>query len=84
MLVDRGKLDFTIDVDDWIVRASGLPYFRFVAIDPHIAVRSVRLEDPFHADPADRFIVATALSLNARLVTRDRKIRAYPFVKTVW
>ena len=38
----------------------------------------------FHEDPADRIIVATALSLSAALVTKDSKLRDYPHVETLW
>lgn len=84
MLVDRGRLELTVELEDWITRAGALPYFRFVAVNPTIAVRSVRLAPPFHPDPADRIIVATALELRAKLVTRDRMILDYPHVKTIW
>jgi PIN domain nuclease of toxin-antitoxin system len=36
------------------------------------------------ADPFDRMIAATAVALGVPLVTRDRKLRALPAVKTVW
>jgi PIN domain nuclease of toxin-antitoxin system len=32
---------------------------------------------PFHRDPADRLIVATARVANATLMTRDRRILDY-------
>ena len=41
------------------------------------ALASSRLPQPFHGDPADRIIVATARTMGARLVTRDSKIREY-------
>jgi PIN domain nuclease of toxin-antitoxin system len=31
----------------------------------------------FHGDPADRIIVATARSMSAQLLTKDRKLIAY-------
>jgi PIN domain nuclease of toxin-antitoxin system len=33
--------------------------------------------EPFHADPADRLLVATARALPATLITRDAKILSY-------
>ena len=48
-----------------------------VPIEPAIAVDSVRLPGSFHADPADRFIVATSRHLASPLVTADRAILAY-------
>ena len=44
---------------------------------PRTAIDSCRLPGAFHADPADRLLVATARSENAALVTRDRKILDY-------
>jgi PIN domain nuclease of toxin-antitoxin system len=37
-----------------------------------------------HADPADRFIVATALRLEAPVLTKDRLPRDLRWVKTMW
>jgi PIN domain nuclease of toxin-antitoxin system len=35
------------------------------------------LAEPFHGDPADRLLVATARTLPATLITRDAKILSY-------
>lgn len=80
----RGRLKLSLDVRDWIVRAESLPYFQFVPPDNSILVRSAFLPEPFHADPADRIIVATALTLEAPIVTKDRKIHDYPAAKSIW
>ncbi len=40
-------------------------------------MESVQLPGSFHADPADRMIVATARIAGAMLVTRDRRILDY-------
>ena len=37
-----------------------------------------------HGDPADRLIAATAIHLDAPLVTRDEKLAANPQIKTIW
>jgi len=42
------------------------------------------LPDPFHRDPADRIIVATARKLQCPIVTADHKILEYPHVETMW
>lgn len=83
LLVRRGRLELTMEVGDWIARSEALPFLGFVPVDNRIALRSVEL-DWLHEDPADRIIVATALSLGARLVTRDRKLHAFDGVVTVW
>jgi PIN domain nuclease of toxin-antitoxin system len=42
------------------------------------------LPDDFHADPADRIITATARLNNYKILTADKKILAYPHVKSIW
>lgn len=84
LLVKKGRLELTMDPSDWISRCESLPFLRFVPVDNHIALRSVQLPGPLHEDPADRIIVATAQSLGASLVTKDRRLRRYRHVRSVW
>ena len=84
LLAAKGRIEFTMDAQDWITKAEALPFFRFVAVDNAIAMRSVRLPGSFHKDPADRIIVATAMILGTTLITSDTRIRKYPHVKTIW
>jgi PIN domain nuclease of toxin-antitoxin system len=84
LLVERGRLRLALDVRDWLARCEALPFLTFVPVSNTIAVESVRLPDFPHADPADRIIAATALSLGARLITKDEKLRSYSYVQTVW
>lgn len=83
-LAMRGRLQLTIDYTDWIAQAESLPFTNYVPVDNHIALKSVQLPGPLHQDPADRLIIATALSLGATLITKDEKIARYPHVKTLW
>jgi PIN domain nuclease of toxin-antitoxin system len=84
MLVMAGRLELSMDVDDWVARSESLPFLKFVPVSNRIAIRSTRLTDYPHKDPADRIIVATALSLGFPLVTKDRKLRDYPHLETIW
>lgn len=84
MLVEKGRLELTIAVAEWIKEVEALPELRFIPVDNDIAVASTRLPEPFHPDPADRIIVATARSLDAPVVTRDERLIDYPHVETVW
>ncbi|MFA7062237.1 MAG: type II toxin-antitoxin system VapC family toxin [Pedobacter sp.] len=84
LLVERDRLRLALDVRDWICRCEALPFLTFVAVSNTIAVESVRLPDFPHADPVDRIIAATALSLGAALVTKDDKLRNYSHVITIW
>lgn len=84
MLVARGRLELTLDVDDWIAHAEAAPEIEFVPVDNRIALRSVQLDGFGHRGPADRIIVATALGMNAVLVTADARLHAYAPVTTIW
>jgi PIN domain nuclease of toxin-antitoxin system len=53
-------------------------------LTPEIVVASTQLQQPFHKDPADQIIVATAQALDCALATDDAQILAYPHVKLVW
>jgi PIN domain nuclease of toxin-antitoxin system len=54
-----------------------------VPVNNAIALRSRQLPGRLHKDPADRIIVATALSHGATIVTRDDRIRGYEHVRTI-
>ena len=84
LLVERGRLEMTMDVADWVARAESAPEIRLVAVDARIGVRAVRLANFPHRDPADRMIIATALHLGAAVVTADRRLRNYASVATIW
>ena len=84
LLINKGRLSLTMDIDDWIDTVASIEGVRFVPIDNDVAIQSVRLPGEFHPDPADRMITALARHLSVALVTSDEKIRAYKHVKTVW
>jgi PIN domain nuclease of toxin-antitoxin system len=83
-LVMRNRLKLTMQVSDWIHKSELLPFMKFVPVTNSIALRSVNLPTPLHNDPADRIIIATAMSLGASVITKDEKIRNYPHVKSIW
>lgn len=84
MLVARKRLQLSVDVDSWIRTFEGFGGISFIPVNNVIASRAVALPGAFHADPADRIIVATAMTLDATLVTCDGKMRAYPHVRSIW
>jgi len=53
-------------------------------LDLAVMEEAYSLPPSFHADPADRSIVATARIHGLSIVTGDRKILAYPHVETCW
>ena len=84
LLAAKKRLELSIDVADWIGKSEKLPFFHFIPIDNSVAVKSVNLPQPLHKDPADRIIIATAITIGAPLVTKDQKLLHYPHVETVW
>ena len=78
LLEARQRIALPLPVGEWITRALEPAAIRLLALDrPATVVYSCRLPGDFHADPADRLLVATARAENAVLVTRDRKILDY-------
>ena len=75
MLHDKGRLTLLRSVASWrqALLDEGLVE---IPMDGEIGIRAATLTD-FHADPADRLIVATALE-GHRLVTSDRRILDWP------
>ena len=84
LLVQRGRLQLAFDVRDWLARCEALPFVTFLPVTTEIAVESTRLPGFPHTDPADRIIVATALSLGAPLATKDEKIHCFRTVQSIW
>lgn len=77
LLVQKGRLALTEDVGTWLATVLALPSLKLAALEPGIAVDSVRLPGKLHADPADRIIIATARHFGLPLLTADRAILAY-------
>jgi PIN domain nuclease of toxin-antitoxin system len=75
MLASKRRIVLDRTVDRWRLDAlrSGIEE---VPLDGDLAVESVTLTD-LHPDPADRFIVATAMRMRATLVTSDARLLAW-------
>lgn len=84
MLVKKGRLSLKTDPAHWVHQCELSPKIRFVAVDNEITRISVQLPKEVPEDPADRLIIASAISLGATLITKDQKIRASRVVQTLW
>lgn len=84
MLVARGRLGFDRDVLLWVKQALALPGMALLPLTPEVAVRAAALDPAFPGDPADRMIAATALERGAPLLTKDRRLRSYKEIRTIW
>lgn len=77
MLTSKGRLTFADSCQEWINKALKMSGITLIQLEPSIALHSSYLVGDFHADPADRIIVATAQKKNATLLTADKKILEY-------
>ena len=75
MLQAKGRIGYPDDVSQWRLEQLGQGLIE-IPVDGEIGIRANALEG-FHADPADRIIVATALN-GHQLVTADRRILDWP------
>jgi len=80
-LVELKRLNFSLNVLDWINQALSYPGIQLIELSARIAVESTKLPGEFHRDPADQIIVATARIHDCHLLTLDEKILAYSHVK---
>lgn len=84
LLVRKGRLALKRrqPVTEWAAEVLSIPRVAAVPLDAHIALSADGLD--MHADPADRFIAATALCLECPLVTKDELLRGLRWLRTVW
>lgn len=84
MLQDRGRIDLPTTAEAWVKDALNAPGIEVAAFTSEIAVLAARLSMPFHGDPADRFLTATAIHTGIPFITADRRILEYEPVRTLW
>ena len=77
MLEAKRRIQLRAPCGQWVREALATPGLTLVPLTPEIALDSSRLPEPFHGDPADRMIVASARRMGARLLTRDQKLVDY-------
>ena len=71
MLREKGRIEYPDDVSRWRLEQLRQGLIE-ISVDGEIGIRANELLN-FHADPADRIIVATAMN-GHQLVTADRRI----------
>ena len=65
------------DARIWWHEALNATTARVLTVTPEILLDAIYLPEPFHRDPGDRWIVATARIEAVTLITPDRAILAY-------
>ena len=82
MFVRKRKLDLGMPVREWAAHVRAIPRLEAVPLTTDLALLGDSLL--MHPDPADRFIVATAIQYEAPLITKDVLLRPLKMVKAVW
>lgn len=82
-LVDGGLLAVKGSLERWVARSLELVMARTLEVSHAVALEAYALPRPFHRDPADRLLVATARRHGLALLTADERILAYPAVETI-
>ena len=76
------RMIFSVSPKKWIEDSTRDLLLQHANVGYAIAVEAYSLPDPFHRDPVDRVLVATARSHQATLLTADERILAYRHVRT--
>ena len=82
--IRRGRIEVVGDPNAWIAQTLASMQIEIAPITGEIALRSEDLVGFGNRDPADRFIVATAVVLGLPLISVDTVVRAWSGVRTVW
>ena len=78
----KGKIDLNVSADQWLDLALKRSLVTVLPVDAEVAREANTLPEPFHEDPADRLIVATARLRNLTLVTSDEELLRYTHIPT--
>lgn len=77
ILVSKDRIRLSLRPSAWMKRFLDQPGVRLAPLTVEAAAEAAFLPQPFHGDPADRLLVATARELGVPLVTRDSRILEY-------
>lgn len=84
VLARKGRIALAPSPSEWVLDSLRRSAPTAAPVTHSIALRSESLDGFASEDPADRFIVATALELDLTLVTADGAMRAFEPVDTLW
>lgn len=84
VLARKGRLSLTSSPSEWVLDALRRSALTAAPLTHGIAMRSEALEGFASEDPADRFLVATALERDLTLVTADGAMHGFAPLATLW
>jgi PIN domain nuclease of toxin-antitoxin system len=77
LLHRRGRIALPLPFDDWLHAALNESGIASIPLTAEMAVAAAQLTE-VHRDPADRFIIATAVQLHVPLASLDSAFPGYP------
>lgn len=81
-MVAMGRVTLAKELRHWVVAGLRSLDARSLLVDNDIAMESYQIPEPFHRDPADRLLVATARVEGCTLLSADRLILDYAHVRS--
>jgi PIN domain nuclease of toxin-antitoxin system len=84
VLARKGRIDLDPSPSEWVLDALRRSAPTAAPLSHGIALRSEALDGFASEDPADRFLVATAMELDLTLVTADGAMREFTPLDTLW
>mgnify|MGYP006282313311 CR=1 FL=1 len=82
-LVARERLTLGVPLETWLHTSLRDLHLQTLPVDHAIARHAYALPEPFHPDPADRQLAATARLHACTLLTADTRLLAYPHLPTL-
>lgn len=83
-LQQRNRIELSDHWKPWFRKAVEVNGWEVLPVDWEVMEEAYSLPGDFHADPADRMIVATARFYRCPVLTTDSNILRYPHVDTCW
>mgnify|MGYP001569579819 CR=1 FL=1 len=80
LATEKCKIGLPCSIRDWFAEALEKSGIELIHLTPAIAEKAVNLT-PVHKDPFDRIILATAIEIDARLLSLDTNFPRYPEIK---
>ncbi len=84
VLARKGRIELKPSPSEWVLDALRRSGPTAAPLSHGIALRSEALDSFASEDPADRFLVATALELELTLVTADGAMHEFEPLNTLW
>ena len=80
----RKRLELPMHWKPWFRKMLDTNGWECLPVTLEVMEEAYSLPEPFHPDPVDRIMVATARIHDLVLLTADRKILEYPHVRSSW